>query len=92
MLYKALAMLVRIDFPKLLNADTEFRHVAIFVEVVFGNQLFSERTTNPFADQGIFAEQLHPAHIGVFRLAVFANAHVTGCDTPDSTILVIQHF
>ena len=81
-----------IDLPDFLEADAEFRRLAILVEREFGNQLFGQAAAGAFGKQRVLAEQFHAAGEGILRLAVAADAHVASGDAAHRTILVIQRF
>src|SRR5690349_18996272 len=92
MLYQPRLVLRRIDLPQLLQADAEFRRLAILVETVFGDQDLAERTTRAFGQQRVLAEQFHAAGEAVGRLAVLADAHVAGGNATHFTIVAIDEF
>ncbi|MPN39489.1 hypothetical protein SDC9_187017 [bioreactor metagenome] len=52
-------MLVRLDFPQFLEADTVGLRVGILVQLEFFDQLLAEMAAAAFGEEGVFAEQLH---------------------------------
>ena len=49
-------------------------------------------TAASFGENGLLGAKLHAAHIHIRLFAIFADAHVTGCDTANGARFVIKHF
>src|SRR5262249_47907368 len=61
MLYQAFLMLGRIDLPDLLEADAEFRRLALRIERIFRDQLLCPAPAGAFGEQRVLAAELHAA-------------------------------
>ena len=92
MLDQALLVLGRIDLPDFLEADAEFRRLAVGVEREFRDQLLGQAAARAFGEQRVFAEQFHAARVGRFVRAVLGDAHVAGGDAAHRALLVVEHF
>ena len=90
-LHQPLAVLVRRDLPKLLQAEAEFLRLASLAEFEPRDQLLAEIAARAFGEQRVFGAQLHAAREGVLRLAVLADAHVAGGDAGDRAVVVVEN-
>ena len=66
-----------IDPPKLLQADTEFLRLAIFVEAELRDKLLGERAPSALGNQGIFAAKLNAPRKTAFARAIAGDPHVS---------------
>ncbi len=78
------------DFPDFLHANTELRHIAISIQIEFGNHLFRQRAPHAFRDENILAAQLHPRLITVTRRAICVFAKLARDHTGDLSVSAID--
>src|SRR5580692_10888618 len=86
-LHQAGPMAIRRDLPQFLEADAEFRRLAVAVKPEADDQRLGQMAARAFAEQRVLAAQLHAAGEGVLRLAATADAHVAGRNTGDLAVL-----
>ena len=84
-------VLVRRDLPQLLQADAEFRRLAVAIEPVMRDQSLAEMAARALGEQRVFAAQFHAAGERVLRLAVLADSHVAGGDPDHLVIGAVEH-
>src|SRR5262249_4318702 len=75
-LYQPWPVAIRRNLPQFLEADAEFRRLAIPIEPETGDQRFGQMASRAFGEQRIFAAQLHAAGERVLRLAIATDTHV----------------
>src|SRR5271156_5849124 len=92
MLHAARQEACGVDLPDLLQADAVLFRLAAGIELELGDELFGQRSARAFADQDVFAAQLHAPDEIVLRLAFAPDAHVAGRDTDHFALLAIQAF
>ncbi len=81
-----------LHFPDLFHANTEFWHIGVTGEVVFGDNFLGERSTHTLRNNHIFAVENHTRLIGVARRAVRVFAKLARDNTFNSAIFIIHKF
>ena len=76
--------------PDLFEADAEFLRALAFGEVEFRLQLFGQRTTHAFGDEGVFGAQLQARLIVVLVMAVLGYAEHAGDHALHDAVLAID--
>src|SRR5262249_13300388 len=82
---------LRRDLPQFLEADAEFRRLAVTIKAEAGDQRLGQMAARAFGKQGIFAAQLHAARKRILWGAVAANAHVAGRNADNLAAVSEQH-
>src|SRR3569832_460935 len=92
MLDQPLLVLRRIDLPDFLEADAEFRRLALRIERELRDELLGETAPHAFGEQRVFATQLHAAGERSLVRAVLRDAHVAGRNAAYRALVVVEHF
>src|SRR5947209_16140621 len=74
MLDQAFLVFRAVDLPDLLEADAEFRRLAVGIEGKFRDQLLGQAAARAFGEQGVFAEQFHAARVRRLVRAILGDA------------------
>src|SRR6185295_19810552 len=80
MLHQPRLVLARRYLPELLQPEPEFLRLAALCKAILRDQHFRQAAARAFGEQRVLRPQLHAAGEIAARLAVLANAHVTGGD------------
>src|SRR5579859_5043450 len=71
------------NFPQLLDADGVGLRIAMVAEAELVDELLGQRAAAALGEQRVARTQLHASLETVGRLAVLADAHVTGGNADD---------
>ena len=85
-------MLFRVQLPQLLDPDTERLGIAILPQAEFFEQCFRQGTADTFREQSVFGMQFHTRLVRAFMLTIPANPHVSGCNSLNAAIFMVQDF
>jgi len=70
------------------DAETKFLRFTTFIQAIFLNQPFGQGSTRAFANQGVFAAQLHARLVHALLRAIARYAHIAGDHTFDDAIFL----
>jgi hypothetical protein len=83
-------VLFGVDLPDLLHAEAEFLRVLARLQVVFRQHFLGQRPAHAFAEEDVFAVQLHPRLIAVAGGAVGVLAELARDDALHLAVLAID--
>ena len=66
--------------------------IAVFVERVFRNNLFTEMTTTTLGEDGVFCMELEARFERRLVLAISSHAHVAGCNPFHTAVFIVEDF
>jgi len=89
--YEPLTVLLRVDFPEFLDAETIVLSTAPGIEFEACDEVFAKVPAAAFGKERVLGVELHSRRIAVLVLATGRNTHVAGCDALDPAVLVEQH-
>ena len=89
---QALLVLLGWYLPDFLDADAVMLGVLARVQRELVDQLLAQVAPAAFGEQCVPGVQLHAGHVAVLVLTIGADTHVTGGDSLDPPVVVVQHF